>query len=278
LNIKVSNASLQEMLLVGCGNMGYALLKGWLAEHKGLKVHVIEPDVQLRERAHAEGAAVYKEAAGIASDAAPQVIVIAVKPQYVCQLLPQYQQFVDRGAFVLSVAAGVTMASMQAVLGDRVSIVRCMPNTPAAIGAGALVCCANGATDKNEEKIAYQLLATSGEVYFTPDETQMDAVTAVSGSGPAYIFHFIECLADAGVKAGLPDALAKALALQTVYGASLLAKNSDIPPGLLRQQVTSPNGTTAAALEVLMAPGGMGAVLDEAVAAAKTRSIELGLQ
>ena len=278
MNIKVSNASLQEMLLVGCGNMGYALLKGWLAEHKGLKVHVIEPDVQLRERAHAEGAAVYKEAAGIASDAAPQVIVIAVKPQYVCQLLPQYQQFVDRGAFVLSVAAGVTMASMQAVLGDRVSIVRCMPNTPAAIGAGALVCCANGATDKNEEKIAYQLLATSGEVYFTPDETQMDAVTAVSGSGPAYIFHFIECLADAGVKAGLPDALAKALALQTVYGASLLAKNSDIPPGLLRQQVTSPNGTTAAALEVLMAPGGMGAVLDEAVAAAKTRSIELGLQ
>lgn len=272
----LSNNAPGEALLIGCGNMGYALLKGWLSERQDLKVHVVEPDTNLRERARAAGALVYPDAAGVDSDAAIQVIVVAVKPQYVCQVLTQYRQFVDLGAFVLSVAAGVTIANMALALGPRAAIVRCMPNTPAAIGAGALVCCTNDVAGPAEAQIANQLLAPSGEVYFVAEEELMDAATAVSGSGPAYIFYFIECLAEAGVKAGLPEGLAKSLALQTAYGASVLAKNSSTPAATLREQVTSPNGTTAAALSVLMAPDGLGQVVERAVNAAKSRSIELG--
>jgi pyrroline-5-carboxylate reductase len=278
MSTELSENALAETLLVGCGNMGFALLKGWLAEQQNLKVHVVEPDANLRERARSAGALAYADAASVDAGAAIRVIVIAVKPQYVCEILPQYHHFVDRGAFVLSVAAGVTIASMVRAAGPRAAIVRCMPNTPAAVGAGAFVCCSNQVAGEAEERVANKLLSPGGEVHFVAEEALMDAVTAVSGSGPAYIFHFIECLADAGTKAGLPDELAKSLALQTAYGASLLAKNSSTPAATLREQVTSPNGTTAAALSVLMAPDGLGYVVSRAVDAAKARSIELGKQ
>ena len=274
----VMSSLVREVLLVGCGNMGFALLKGWLTTNSNLKAIVVEPDEALRQRAQSEGAIAVSAAADLPEGAAPQVIVIAVKPQYVGELLKQYSALIENGAFVLSVAAGVTISTMEAAVGTNASIIRCMPNTPAAVGAGALVCCPNANSGEAEESIARQLLASSGEVHFVDDEALMDAVTAVSGSGPAYIFHFIERLAEAGVEAGLPAELSKALALQTAYGASVLAKFSDSEPGVLRQQVTSPNGTTAAALAVLMAPEGLGAVIGRAVAAAKARSIELGRQ
>lgn len=263
------------ILLVGCGNMGFALLKGWLAEGNLLRVHVVEPDASLRERAAAHGATASAAATDIPPGFDPLVVVVAVKPQYVGELLAGYKHLARKGAFFLSVAAGVTIASMQVALGGGIPIVRCMPNTPASISAGALVCCLSQQAGPREEAIARQLLSSSGAVYFVTDESLMDAITALSGSGPAYLFYFIECLTEAGIAAGLPHELAGQLALQTTYGASLLAKKSDQSPAVLRQAVTSPNGTTAAALSYLMSPEGLRRVVTDAVMAAKARSVEL---
>lgn len=276
MSIDRSENESKEILLIGCGNMGFALLKGWLADGQRFRVHVVEPDRALRERAANAGALTYASADDTPPDLAVQTIVLAVKPQYVAKSLGDYKAIVTRGAFVLSVAAGVTIASMETALGERAPIVRCMPNTPAAIGAGALVCCPNSVCGAMQEAVARQLLTTSGEVHFVSDESLMDAVTAVSGSGPAYVFHFIECLVSAGIEAGLPEELATELAVQTTYGASFLAKQSEQSASELRKQVTSPHGTTAAALEVLMAPGGLAKLMREAVGAARSRSIELG--
>jgi pyrroline-5-carboxylate reductase len=269
-------SGLSKVLLIGCGNMGYALLKGWLTTNKHWNVHVVEPEPALRERAINAGATASETFADVPKDFGPQAIVIAVKPQYVVPTLSEYRDFILNGAVVLSVAAGVTIASMEAATSSQARIVRCMPNTPAAIGAGALVCCLNGNSSIPEETLANELLRASGEVHFVADEGLMDAVTAVSGSGPAYVFNFIEGLIEAGVVAGLSEELARDLAVQTVYGASMLAKESGQSPTLLRQQVTSPNGTTAAALDVLMSADGLAPVLQQAVLAAKKRSIELG--
>lgn len=256
--------------------MGFALLKGWLKELVDLRVHVVEPDQSLRERALLAGATASSSADEIPSDFKPEAIVMAVKPRYVVTELTRYQTFLSEGALLLSVAAGVTLAAMERAVGPGSRIVRCMPNMPAAIGAGALVCCQNASSGDRVTVVARQLLSASGEVHFVADESLMDAVTAVSGSGPAYVFNFIESLIEAGSAAGLPEDLSRQLAIQTVYGAGLLAKNSEQSPSSLRQQVTSPNGTTAAALAVLMAPGGLARLMTDAVRAAKTRSIELG--
>jgi pyrroline-5-carboxylate reductase len=168
------------------------------------------------------------------------------------------------------------MATFEEILGERAPIVRCMPNTPAAIGKGMMVTFANGRVSDDTRKFVADLLSASGEVASIDDESLMDAVTAVSGSGPAYIFHFIECLTAAAESAGLPTETAKLLAMQTVYGAASLAAESGEEPGVLRQQVTSPNGTTAAALAVLMGEGRLKRLVTEAVEAARLRSIELG--
>jgi pyrroline-5-carboxylate reductase len=267
---------LQEILLVGCGNMGFALLEGWLKKMPALRAHVIEPAEALRDRAAAAGALVYEKASDLPAAAKPQAILVAVKPQYVTTVLEDFRELATNGAMVLSVAAGVTINTMEKAIGAPAAIVRCMPNTPASIGAGALVCCPNASSGAKEETLARLLLEASGDVHFVSDEALMDAVTAISGSGPAYVFNFIENLVAAGINAGLPAELAHALAVQTAYGASLLAKTSDTAPGKLREQVTSPNGTTFAALNVLMRPDGLPGLLNEAVEAAKSRSIELG--
>ncbi|ATN35981.1 pyrroline-5-carboxylate reductase [Rhizobium sp. ACO-34A] len=263
-----------NVLLVGCGNIGYALLKGCLAPTDGTRMHVVEPDETLRARAEAAGASA-SAVSELPEGFTPDVIILAVKPFLVAELLPQYSALAAAGTMILSVAAGITLSGMQAAVGTPAAIIRCMPNTPASIGAGAMVCCGNAQVSQRQTAIAEKLLSPCGKVYFIDDESQMDAVTAVSGSGPAYLFHFIECLADAGVKAGLDKELAGELALQTIYGASLLATRSEDPASVLREKVTSPNGTTAAALAVLMGPDGIAPHLTEAVAAAKARSIEL---
>jgi len=265
-----------SILLIGCGNMGFALFKGWTASVDAQRIHVVEPHAPFRERVEAIGATTSSTLAGLPDGFQPDAIIIAVKPQHMLELLPQYRKLADQGAFILSVAAGVTIAAMEKAIGGRAAIARCMPNTPAAIGAGVLVYCMNASCGTREAGLAQLLLSPCGDVHAVSDERLMDAVTAVSGSGPAYLFHFIECLADAAIAAGLPEPLARAISVETVYGASLLARNDLQSPGELRAQVTSPNGTTAAALAVLMAPQGLRPLVGQAVLAAKARSIELG--
>jgi len=261
-----------HVALVGVGNMGFAMLRGWMTLD-GYTFSVVEPNADLCKRAQDVGAKILAE-----TSAAIDVLVIATKPQMVAQVVAQHQHRLASDGLVVSIAAGVGIDAMAAQLDRPAAIIRAMPNTPAAIGQGMIVCCPNTqAQDERCRRIAQSLLSASGQVAFVQDEVLMDAVTAVSGSGPAYVFHFIEALHAAAVAAGLDDVLAMQLAKQTVFGAASLALESQASPTVLREQVTSPNGTTAAALAVLMAqPGGLEDLLKAAVAAAKDRSIALG--
>lgn len=266
-----------SVVLVGCGNMGQAMLAGWLGSGK-LKfgeVAVVEPNAALRDPARTLGAACFESASGLAN-ASPKLVVLAVKPQVMLEVARDYRGMADAGATFLSVAAGTPIRALAGVLGERTPIIRCMPNTPAAIGKGMMVLCDNGRVDAATNEFVDELMASSGKVARVDDEELMHAVTAVSGSGPAYVFHFIECMIEAGRKAGLADDTARLLAMQTVYGAAALAAGSHDEPGTLRKQVTSPNGTTQAALEVLMGENRLERLLSEAVEAARLRSIELG--
>ncbi|MCB1466767.1 MAG: pyrroline-5-carboxylate reductase [Rhizobiaceae bacterium] len=267
-----------KVVLVGCGNMGYAMLAGWLKSGhlKPADVLVVEPADALRERAAMLGVSTGTSADAIPSQTSPQLIVLAVKPQVIRAVTTGYKRFADGGTIFLSVAAGTSTATLSQSLGDTTPIARCMPNTPAAIGKGMMVVYANPHVPEAGFDFVKTLLATSGAVAEINDEGLMDAVTAVSGSGPAYVFHFIECLTDAGVSAGLPLETSKLLAMQTVFGAASLAAESSEEPGKLREQVTSPNGTTAAALNVLMGDERLKNLIGEAVEAARLRSEELG--
>lgn len=269
----------RTVVLAGCGNMGRAMLEGWLAAGKltPAEVLVVEPLEALRARAQALGVRAVADAAQLAADLVPQLIVFAVKPQIIHEIVPAYARF-RKEATYLSVAAGTSIATFEQLLGEDVAIMRCMPNTPASIGKGMMVTVASSHVASATAAFIRDLLSASGEVAEIADEALMDAVTAVSGSGPAYVFHFIECLTEAGEAAGLPADIAKLLAMQTIYGAASLAIESSEEPGELRRQVTSPNGTTAAALAVLMDNERLTKLIIEAVAAARQRSIELGRQ
>ncbi|GGA78758.1 pyrroline-5-carboxylate reductase [Brucella endophytica] len=264
------------VVLVGCGNMGFAMLRGWLDSGalEPQDIHVVEPAEALRERAAGLGVHTVADAGALASDLKPRMVLIAVKPQMMADVLPAYARFAD--ATFVSIAAGTPVALFEKLLGEKTAIMRVMPNTPAAIGKGMLVTYRNANVTDADAAFIAGLLETSGEVASIADESLMDAVTAVSGSGPAYVFHFIECLTDAGVAAGLDRTMAELLARQTVYGAGALAAESQDSPSRLREQVTSPKGTTAAALEVLMGEDRLKNLVTEAVEAAKKRSIELG--
>lgn len=266
---------MSTLILVGCGNMGYAMLKGWLASDASLAAYVVEPADALRERAAAAGANAVASVDDLPSGLAPDLIFLAVKPQVMGDVVPAYAGFAGGPAAFVSVAAGTTIDTLAGMLEGPTPIIRCMPNTPAAIGQGMMVCCANGHTEESSKSLTTRLLASSGEVAWIEDETLMDAVTAVSGSGPAYVFHMIECLTEAGVAVGLPEDLAARMAMQTVMGAGAYAAASDDPPGRLREQVTSPGGTTAAALGVLMGEDRLRNLMREAVTAARDRGAEL---
>ena len=261
----------QTVLLVGCGNMGFAMLSGWIGQGGDASFVVVEPDATLRERAKVAGA---KAVASV--DQLPQIVpdfvFLAVKPQVMADVAPGYARFGD--AVFVSVAAGVTCASLTGWLGEGSGIIRTMPNTPAAIGEGMMVSFANLHVSDAAKEAVDALLSASGQTGWIEDEGLMDAVTAISGSGPAYVFHFIECLADAAQRLGLDADLSQKLALQTVAGAGLLARGSETPPAILREQVTSPGGTTAAALNVFM--GKLGPLTDQATLAARDRGQELG--
>ncbi len=263
------------VLLVGCGNMGYALLKGWVASDNALAVHVVEPAEGLRERAQGAGARAVPAPGDLPADLAPDLVFLAVKPQAMAAVVPDYARFAGGRASFVSIAAGTTMARLAGLLPGPTPIIRCMPNTPAAIGAGMMVCCANDRVDAAARELATALLATCGLVDWVETEALMDAVTALSGSGPAYLFHFVECLTAAGASLGLPEALAGRMATQTVLGAARLAAESSDPPGRLREQVTSPGGTTEAALRVLMTDNRLKRLLTDALTAARDRGAEL---
>lgn len=267
-----------RLVLAGCGNMGYAMLSGWInaGKLKAAEVFVVEPNAELRQRAEALGCRTAADAASIPADASPQLVVVAVKPQVIRDVTKAYVRFGNGQTTFLSIAAGTPVATFEEVLGDKAPIMRCMPNTPAAIGKGMMVVYSNALVSPQTNKAVADLLSASGAVATIADENLMDAVTAVSGSGPAYIFHFIEALTAAAIQAGLPEDTAKLLARQTVYGAACLATESPEEPGLLRERVTSPNGTTAAALAVLMGEGRLTGLVTQAVEAARLRSIELG--
>lgn len=268
------------VVLVGCGNMGFAMLRGWMANRTLQRgnVHVVEPLDTLRMRAEEQGVHVHSTAATLPAAMAPAIVILAVKPQVIGDVLADYGRYARPGSDTtfVSVAAGVRIDRLEHALAPGAPVVRVMPNTPAAVGQGAMVICANASVSKRQLAAVRQLMEAGGEVTEIADETLMDAVTAVSGSGPAYVFHLIETLGAAGRSAGLPDDIAGRLAMQTVFGAAAYARQSADDPGTLREQVTSPNGTTAAALDVLMRPGGLSALIEEAVQAARDRAVELG--
>jgi pyrroline-5-carboxylate reductase len=260
------------IVLAGAGKMGGAMLSGWLEQGLGAKhVAVIEP--------HPSEEISGLAARGIHLNPLPKEIgavaalVIALKPQMFREAGPMLKSFAGSATLVVSIMAGTTIASLMEVGGG--SVVRAMPNTPAAIGRGITVAVAAKDVSAEQRALADALLRATGSVEWVEDETLMDAVTAVSGSGPAYVFLLAEELARAGVEAGLPQELATKLARETVAGSGELLHRSEIPSATLRQNVTSPGGTTAAALEVLMAPDGMQSLLTRAVAAATRRSKEL---
>ena len=261
------------VMLVGCGNMGRAMLKGWMKAAPDLTALVVEPDADLREAAAALGAQVFAKIGAVPRGVAPALIFLAVKPQVMANVLLDYESY---DATFVSIAAGVTVATLREGLGPDARVIRCMPNTPAAIGLGMMVCYPTDTVTTAARSLTDRLLATSGDVAWIEQERLMDAVTAVSGSGPAYVFHMIECLGAAGEAAGLPADLSARLALQTVMGAGKLAVNGDTPPGTLREQVTSPGGTTAAALAVMMEEGRFQTMMTEAVEAARARGVVLG--
>jgi pyrroline-5-carboxylate reductase len=259
-----------SIVLAGAGKMGGAMLTGWLAQ--GLDpacVAVIDP------MPAPEIAALAAKGVRInPADASPAgILVVAVKPQMFREAGAALKRWVDTSTLVVSIMAGTTIAALQEACGG--AVVRAMPNTPAAIGRGITVAVPDGNVSAAQREIADALLRATGAVEWVDDESLMDAVTAVSGSGPAYLFLLAEELARAGVAAGLPEALAAKLARDTVSGAGELLNQSDLPPSTLRQNVTSPGGTTAAALSVLMGADGFAPLLTRAVAAATARSKEL---
>src|SRR5215472_7209473 len=262
-----------RLVLVGAGKMGCAMLDGWLA--RGLKakqVTVIEPQPGKALRALARRGLKINQKGKITPATA---VVVAVKPQTAPEALLPLAPYVGKTTLVLSIMAGRTIDFLEKSLPPGVAVVRAMPNTPAAIGRSITVAVAKKNVSTRQRKQASDLLAAIGKVEWVSDETLMDAVTAVSGSGPAYLFLLAEAITKAGIAAGLPADLASSLARETVTGSGELLHRSDLDAAMLRQNVTSPGGTTAAALEVLMGPGGFDQLLTQAIDAATRRSRDL---
>jgi pyrroline-5-carboxylate reductase len=269
------------LLLLGCGKMGGALLKGWL--DRGLAgtpqrpVHVVEPSAgAMQPFAGAAHVVPVSTAGALPPSFRPAAAILAVKPQSMDRALAALPPGVKAARpLFLSIAAGKTLGYFARQLGSEAAVVRAMPNTPAAVGRGATVAAANAHVTRAMRDLAQALLSAVGEAHWVDDEGLIDAVTAVSGGGPAYVFLLIEALAEAGRKAGLPADLAMRLARATVSGAGELARLSPEPAAKLRENVTSPGGTTLEALKILMAADGIQPLFDRAIAAATKRSKEL---
>ncbi len=274
MSLATAFSASSPLALVGAGKMGGALLAGWL--DNGLDPQA----VLVFDPAPPEESLAFLKRAGVAIAAGPEagrqasIIVVAVKPQIIAKVLPTLRPLIGRGTIAVSIAAGTTLATLEGWLGP-IGLVRAMPNTPAQVGRGITAAVANRQVGVPGKALVGSLLDAVGATVWVEDEALIDAVTAVSGSGPAYVFLLAECLAAAGVEAGLPPDVAAQLARATVAGAGELLHRSELPADQLRKNVTSPNGTTAAALEVLMGEGGLRPLMVKAVAAAAKRSREL---
>jgi pyrroline-5-carboxylate reductase len=270
--MQTSDLAHRGLVLLGCGKMGSAMLEGWLRD--GLpssSVWIVDP-------APSEWVRDQNVHVNSALPVSPAVVIVAVKPQMMGNALPAISTFGNAETLFISVAAGTQLSSLAEVLGAKTPIVRAMPNTPAAVGKGITALIGNDNVSTAQLELADHLMSAVGEVVHLSTEAQMDAVTGVSGSGPAYVFHLIECLAAAAEAEGLPSGLALQLARATVAGAGALAMQSGEDPGQLRRNVTSPNGTTQAGLDVLMdGATGLPPLIQRTVAAATARSRELGI-
>jgi pyrroline-5-carboxylate reductase len=263
-----------SLVLVGAGKMGSAMLEGWL--RLGLepaRVAIIEPQPSREIAELAAQGLRLNPAMNVVGE--PNAVVIAVKPQNAAEIMPWLAQAVGGSTVVLSIMAGKTLDFLADALPGDTAIVRSMPNMPAAIGRGITVAVPNQRVTRAQRDLAHKLLVATGAVEWVEDEALLDPVTALSGSGPAYVFLLAESLAQAGAAAGLPPDLAARLARVTVAGSGELMHRSDLDPATMRQSVTSAGGTTAAALDVLMASDGLDRLMRDAVAAATRRSREL---
>jgi pyrroline-5-carboxylate reductase len=273
----------EPLVLVGAGKMGGALLAGWLGTEADPGAGLAPEQIFLRDPNPPEEMAQLIAERGCALNhpiedieaARPRIVVLAVKPQIMDAVLPDLRPLVKPGTLFLSIAAGVSLEKLSEMLGGGAAIVRAMPNTPASIGMGVTAVIGNSLVTEEDRKVCDTLLSAVGAVVWLSEETQMDAVTALSGSGPAYIFALAECMAAAGEALGLEADLATQLARATVAGSGAMLAQSEEEAATLRQNVTSPGGTTAAALDVLMGAEGLSALMRKAMTAARDRSREL---
>ncbi|MFP7569827.1 pyrroline-5-carboxylate reductase [Marivita sp. S2033] len=268
--MSISDISKRGLVLLGCGKMGSAMLEGWL--DGGLSPDAVwVNDPAPSEWVQAQGVHLNREL-----PEAPAIVLVAVKPQMMRDALPSLARLGNGSTLFLSIAAGTTIAIFEDMLGSNTPIIRSIPNTPAAIKQGITALIGNAAVAETHMQSAETLLSAIGQTVRLETEDQMDAVTGLSGSGPAYVFHMIECLAKAGEAQGLSPALAMTLAKATVAGAGALAMQSNETPSQLRVNVTSPNGTTQAGLDVLMDhETGLPPLIVRTVDAATKRSKEL---
>lgn len=270
----------RPLVLVGAGKMGGAMLQGWLA--KGLPdgaVHVLDPglDEAQRDGLRSQGVAVHDAPDEVPT---PALLMLAVKPQMMAKVLPGLSAFAARSdapdMIVLSVAAGTTIDTLAGTFGGDALLIRAMPNTPALVGRGVTALFPAHPLSDDRKAFIADLMTAIGTTVWVDSEAAINAVTAVSGSGPAYVFHLVEAMAAAGKKLGLPEDVAMILARETVSGAGELLHQSSDSAETLRVNVTSPKGTTAAGLEVLMADDGLPALIEQTIRAAHRRAIELG--
>ena len=264
--------SIPPILLVGGGRMGSAMLAGW--RERGLAASVVVDPAPEVARLAGPDLTVVATASDIPEQFTPAAVVLAVKPQSVAEALPPHARFAGKAVF-LSIMAGRTIACIGALLGANAAIVRAMPNTPAAVRQGVTVACAGPGVSVPQSSLCDRLLQAIGVVTWADDEALLDPVTAVSGSGPAYVFLLAELLEQAAVEQGIPAEMARLLARQTVAGSGALLAANPEDASALRRAVTSPAGTTEAALKVLMAPDAWPAAMSRAIAAATARSREL---
>ncbi|MBT5185157.1 MAG: pyrroline-5-carboxylate reductase [Kordiimonadaceae bacterium] len=276
-NLTAINSS-NPILLLGCGKMGSAMLSGWLKE--GLSsdaIYIVDPflDNIRQEFDVINQTQLHVKLDSLPKDLKPSFVIAAVKPQMMDDALEAVKALDLTSSVILSIAAGKTIGYFEDQLGQECAIIRAMPNTPAAIGKGITVCVANDPVNDQQKAISTLLLETVSIVEWIDDESLMDAVTALSGSGPAYVFYLSEAMSAAGKALGLPTELSKKLARQTIAGSGALLEISDERASKLRENVTSPGGTTAAALDVLMSEDGLAKIIRRAMTEAKNRSKEL---
>ncbi|MFT2110604.1 pyrroline-5-carboxylate reductase [Marinomonas sp. 2405UD68-3] len=277
MNNKLDNHS-ESILVIGGGRMGGAIVNGWIK--MGIKpqtISIIDPNEAALVPFKSQGINTFTNIDAMPANQSYSCILVALKPQVFDVVLPLYQPLLTQETLVISIAAGVTHSTIEQLLFNGQPVIRVMPNTPALINSGVMVGCSNNCVSSSQKTFCESLFSNLGSFDWVDDEHAMHAVTAVSGSGPAYLFHFVECMFQAAKDAGLTNDLALILTKNTVVGAAKLVEQDDRDVSKLREEVTSPNGTTAAALGVLMQDGALERLLSDAIGSAAKRSVELSL-